>query len=65
MNRSISLAEMTRRGLELFLARSPEQKAKPGRWKLPVVRSGGVKVPLDKLKEYSREDEAFRSMGFK
>lgn len=63
--KEISLAEMTRRGLELFLARFPEQPVSPKRWKMPVVQSGGVQVPLEKLNEYGRAEEAFRSLGSK
>jgi hypothetical protein len=60
--RELSLAEMTRRGLELFLSRFPEREVKQARWKLPVVRSGGVKVPLEKLKDLCHEDEEYRSL---
>jgi hypothetical protein len=56
---------MTRRGLELFLARFPDQDSPPQGWKLPAVRSGGVKVSLKKLKDLSREDEGLRSLGSK
>ncbi len=59
--REISLAEMTRRGLELFLARVPENSASKGRWRLPRVDGGGIKVPLKKLHEISAEDEEMRS----
>ena len=59
--KGLSLAEMTRSGLELFLARYPDPENSSGGWKLPVVRSGGVKVPLDRLKDFSHEDEEFRS----
>jgi len=59
--KEISLAEMTRRGLELFLSRFPEGPSSPRRWKRPAVRSGGVKVSLEKLKGLGHDDEAFRS----
>ena len=55
--REISLAEVTRRGLETFLARFPEPGVASKSWQLPVVRSGGVKVQLDQLKEIAWEDE--------
>lgn len=58
--REISLAEVTRRGLEIFLARYPEAGTAPKSWKQPGVRSGGVKVPLDKLKDIARDDEESR-----
>jgi hypothetical protein len=54
--REISLAEVTRRGLETFLARFPEPGAAQKIWKPPVVRSGGIKVPLEKLKDFARDD---------
>ena len=57
--RELSLAEITRRGLEVFLARYPSTP--PGPWKAPVVRSGGVKVPLEKLKDFAHKDEESRS----
>lgn len=61
--REISLAEMTRRGLELFLARFPEEVASKKAWKLPTVRSGGIKVPLEKVKDLARDEEVVRSLG--
>jgi hypothetical protein len=63
--KEISLAEMTRRGLELILARFPDQASPQQGWKLPTVRSGGVKVSLQKLKDLSRDGEEFRSLGSK
>ena len=61
--RELSLAEMTRRGLELFLARYPEPGTCRTAWKPPVIRSGGVKVPLEKLKDLAHDDEQSRSHG--
>ena len=61
--REISLAEMTRRGLELFLARFPEPESKKRGWKLPKVNSGGIKVPLESLKDIARDEEGMRSLG--
>jgi len=58
--REISLAEVTRRGLEIFLARYPEPGRVQKSWKLPAIRSGGVKVPLEKLKNIARDDEESR-----
>lgn len=60
--REISLAEMTRRGLELFLARYPEKGACRKGWKLPKVHSGD-KVPLEKLRSIAAEDEEVRGLG--
>lgn len=59
--KELSLAEMTRRGLELFLARYPDPENSSGGWKLPVVRSGGVKVPLDRLRDFCHEDDPWVS----
>ena len=63
--REISLAEMTRRGLELFLARFPDEGPEKKAWKLPKVRSGGMKVPLEDLHRIAAEDEELRSRGKK
>ena len=60
--RELSLAEMTRRGLELFLARSPEAPAAHANWSLPVVNCGGIKAPLAKLRSIAAEDEATRGL---
>ena len=38
--REISLAEMTRRGLELFLERYPDPETAEPDWKLPKIRKG-------------------------
>jgi hypothetical protein len=61
--REISLAEMTRRGLELFLARFPESSPGKQAWKMPKVRSGGLKVPLENLRDIAAQDEEVRSLG--
>lgn len=61
--REISLAEMTRRGLELFLDRFPDEASQKKAWKLPKVRSGGIKVPLEDLHRIAAEDEEVRSVG--
>ena len=57
--RELSLAEMTRRGLELFLARFSENVA-TDEWTLPSVRCGGVKKPLAELRAEARADEGDR-----
>lgn len=61
--RELSLAEMTRRGLELFLDRIPDAPSSMGAWKLPVVKCGRLKVPLSKLREISADDEATRGLS--
>jgi hypothetical protein len=60
--RELSLAEMTRRGLELFLARYPEPSAPKAEWTLPEVRGGGLKVPLSRLREIAADDESTRGL---
>lgn len=60
-SREISLAEMTRRGLELFLARFPDTPAPRRKWKLPRVNGGGLKLPLEQLHQLTAEEESLRS----
>ncbi|CAN5192520.1 antitoxin [soil metagenome] len=60
--RELSLAEVTRRGLEMFLDRHPESPPPGGQWSLPRVDGGGIKVPLAKLAEIASSDEAARSL---
>jgi hypothetical protein len=55
--RELSLAEMTRRGLELFLERYPDEESPDGTWNLPKVKGGGIKVPLDQLHDRSADDQ--------
>jgi hypothetical protein len=59
--RELSLAEITRRGLELFLARFPEGNPPKAEWNLPVVRAGGLKVPLEKLRDITNKEEEARA----
>lgn len=63
--REISLAEMTRRGLELFLARFPEETPRKRTWKLPKVHSGGTQVPLENLHRIAAGDEEMRGLDGK
>jgi len=60
-DRELSLAEITRRGLELFLDRYPEPRPPSAQWHLPRVDGGGIKVPLEQLTEIAAMDEATRS----
>lgn len=61
--REISLAEVTRRGIELFLARFPKgAPARKGKWRLPRVNGGGIKVPLAELREIAVDEESTRSL---
>lgn len=60
--RELSLAEITRRGLELFLDRFPPAHVPQGPWQLPKVRGGGIKVPLEALHDISAMEEERRSL---
>jgi len=60
--REISLAEVARRGIELFIARFPAEPGPGGEWKLPQIDAGGLKVPLEQLREIAASDEATRSL---
>jgi hypothetical protein len=59
--RNISLAEVCRRGLELFLNRYADEPTLKRKWELPVVDCGGLRVPLSKLHEIAADDEALRA----
>lgn len=59
--RELSLAEIARRGIELFMARFPDQKPKSAHWQMPKVDGGGIKVPLDQLHEIAAQDEITHS----
>ena len=60
--RELSLAEITRRGIELFLERFPQPMPEPRKWQMPRVDGGGIKVPLEDLREISDGEEATRSL---
>ncbi len=60
--RELSLAEVTRRGLELFLDRFPSTEPAPGAWTLPRVDAGGIKVPLETFRDIAADDESKRSL---
>lgn len=60
--RELSLAEVTRRGLELFLERFPENDPERKPWKVPTFDGGGILVPLEKLHDVSAEEEANRCL---
>ena len=60
--REVSLAEITRRGLELFLDRFPAEAPKSNHWTLPKVDAGGILLALEDLHEVSSADEANRSL---
>lgn len=60
--KELSLAEIARRGIELFLARFPQQETPSKVWKLPVVSAGAPKVPLHQLKNIAADDEIARGL---
>lgn len=61
--RELSLAEITRRGLEIFLSRFPENSAPGAAWKLPTVDGGGIKLPLRRLRDVATDEEESRSLS--
>ena len=54
--KEISLAELARRGIETMLDQYPSPESIGAEWTPPRVRSGGVKVPLERLKDYGEVD---------
>ncbi len=54
--KEISLAELARRGLEGILDQYPAPELIAADWTPPLVRSGGVKVPLERLKDFGEAD---------
>jgi len=60
--RELSLAEIARRGIELFISRYPVEPTSGREWKLPCIDGGGLKVPLDRLHDIAAEEEATRSL---
>lgn len=59
--KEISLAELARRGLETILDQYPTPELIDADWTPPRVRSGGVKVSLDRLKDFGEVDAALRA----
>jgi hypothetical protein len=50
----------------MFLDRHPDPAPPAGRWSLPRVDGGGIKVPLSELAEFTTaDDKDFRNFGFK
>ena len=60
--RELSLAEITRRGLEIFLSRFPASVSPSAAWQLPSVDGGGIKLPLRQLRDVATDDEALRGL---
>ena len=56
--KEISLAELARRGIEAILDQYPTPELIGADWTPPRVRSGGVKVSLDRLKDFGEVDAA-------
>jgi hypothetical protein len=61
--RELSLAEVTRRGLELFLDRFPSLEPPHGVWRLPCIDAGGIQVPLEALRCIAADEESGRSLA--
>jgi hypothetical protein len=61
--REMSLAEMTRRGLELLLDRYPSAGTRSKPWSLPRVNGGGLKVALAALHDIAAQDEEARDQA--
>ena len=59
-DRELSLAEMARRGLELFFARFPRQARQPEAWQIPRIDGGGIRIPLPNLRTIAADEEASR-----
>jgi hypothetical protein len=55
--REISLAEMTRRGLELFLDRLGHSAGRPV-WTPPTIDGEGIRVPLEALHDITADEES-------
>lgn len=58
--KELSLAEVARRGIELFLARFPQAEPAAQTWKLPAISAGSPMIALDELKRAASEDEGAR-----
>ena len=61
--REMSLAELTRRGLELLLDRYAPSRADQEPWRIPQVNGGGLKIALADIREFTAGDEASRSQS--
>lgn len=61
--REVSLAELTRRGLELLLERYPAEQESRAPWRLPRVDGGGLKVPLARLRDVLADEAGERGLA--
>ena len=59
--KEISLAELARRGIETILDQYPEPESISAGWTPPRVRSGGVRVSLERLKDFGEVDAGARA----
>lgn len=62
--RELSLAELTRRGLELFLDRFPATPQATTEWKLPRV-NGGLKIAPSRLRDVVAAEQDLRGLARK
>jgi len=58
----MSLAEMTRRGLELLLDRVTPEPPSESAWRLPEFNGGELNIEVVKLRDLLADDEAARCM---
>lgn len=59
--REMSFAELARRGVEMVLEVYPEVAEAKAEWRIPVVDAGGVKVPLESVRDIVADEESGRS----
>ena len=55
--KKLSLTEIARRGMELFLARFPRSVPETHGWVLPKVSAGYILVELENLRDVSSDEE--------
>jgi hypothetical protein len=61
--REMTLAEAARRGMELLLERyAPPSPAPRVAWQLPKINGGGIRVPLEELKNVAASDQETRGL---
>lgn len=53
----LSLAEITRRGIELYLERYPPPQLVRSGWKLPTASLGKSSIPLENLRDFLASEE--------
>jgi hypothetical protein len=60
--REMSLAELARRGVEMVLDVYPTVAESSAEWTVPEVDAGGVKVPLERVRDVLADGESGRSL---